>query len=210
MSPQRQERLRETAHKRQFDLTVILENVHDPHNISAVMRSCDAVGIREIFVLYTDSRLTEERIQLGRKTSGGASRWMDVFLFETAEACIREVRKRYDRILATHLSAAAQDLYSLNLTQSTAFLFGNEHEGLSETALEYADGNFVIPMMGMTQSLNISVACAVTLFETLRQRKEVGFYDQHNPASPEQQEALLEDYTERHKQKIKQRKINLE
>ncbi|MCO6475302.1 MAG: RNA methyltransferase [Phaeodactylibacter sp.] len=207
MTPERRERLREVAFRRQAGLTVILENVHDPHNIGAVIRSCDSVGISEIFVLYTEPHLTEEHILVGKKSSGGARKWVDVHYYTSPEDCFRRVKEKYGRILATHLGEAAVPLHSLRLTQPTALLFGNERDGVSETALAYADGNFAIPQMGMAKSLNISVACAVTLYEALRQRLEAGMYGKDNPLPEKEKLALFEEYLERSDKKNTNRRV---
>jgi tRNA (guanosine-2'-O-)-methyltransferase len=195
------ERLKSVAFRRQPDLTVILENVHDPHNIGAVLRSCDSVGIREVYVLYTEPQLDEGRLEIGRNASSGARKWIDIHLYENVEACFERVRQRYEHIWATHLGEQAVDLYDMDLTQSAALLFGNEHEGVSPLSLQYTTGNFQIPQMGMVQSLNISVACAVTLYEALRQRRAAGRYDAHNPTTAEEREALIADYFARHERK---------
>ncbi len=86
-------------------------------------------------------------------------------------------------------------------------MFGNERDGLSEMAMRYADGNFKVPQVGMVQSLNISVACAVTLYESYRQRLQKGFYDEHPPLSPGEQRQLLDEYFRRHEDKIKGEKV---
>lgn len=205
MTPERRQRLREVAFRRQGDLTVILENVHDPHNIGAVIRSCDAVGIPEIFVLYTEPHLTEEHILIGKKSSGGARKWVDVHYYTDMEECFRHVKKKYGRVLATHLGEAAEPLYNLGLTRPLALLFGNERDGVSRAALAYADGNFAIPQMGMAKSLNISVACAVTLYEALRQRQAAGMYGENNPMPEPELLALFEEYLERSDQKNRNR-----
>ncbi len=191
MNPSRERRIREVIRRSQPDLTVVLENVHDPLNISAVMRSCDAVGVREIFVIYTERYLKQRRLKLGKKTSGGAFKWIDVYLFEDLGECFRRVRERYGRILTTHLGAESISLYDLDLTQPTALVFGNEDEGVSLEAAAMADGNFLIPQVGFTESLNISVACAVSLFEARRQRALAGYYDDKPRLPPEQQEHLF-------------------
>ncbi len=191
MNPARERRIREVIRRSQPDLTVVLENVYDPLNISAVLRSCDAVGVREIFVVYTEHYLEKHRLKLGKKTSGGAFKWIDVYLFEDIDDCFRRVRERYGRILTTHLGTPSALLYELDLTQPTALVFGNEDEGLSPEAVAMADGNFAIPMAGFTESLNISAACAVTLFEALRQRQLAGYYDDKPRLSAEQQELLF-------------------
>jgi tRNA (guanosine-2'-O-)-methyltransferase len=197
MEASRVQKIRDLVQNRQFDLTVILENVDDPHNIGAVLRSCDSVGIREIFVLYTRPGLQNHKLELGKRTSAGSRKWIDVYLYREVETCMEHVRRNYAHIYATHLAHDAKSLYELNLTDSVALLFGNEAEGLSDLALRHADGNFVIPQVGMAQSLNVSVACAVSLYEAYRQRMLLGKYGVGNPADPAQQAALLDDYFRR-------------
>ena len=177
-------------HKRQNDLTVVLENVFDPHNISAVMRSCDAVGIQEVYVLNT--RIPRHK-KWGARSSSSAAKWLSIYQFEDTAECFNELRKKYSRILTTHLATDASDLYSLDLTQSVALVFGNEHSGVSEEIIKLADGNFVIPQSGIIRSLNISVACAVTLYEAFRQKRNAGHYDQAK-INGKQMEGLLEEW----------------
>lgn len=175
--PQRLERFQSVIRKRQYDLTVILENVHDPHNIGAVLRTCDTVGINEIFVIYTDERLSRQGLEIGLKSASGAKQWIKVNYFEDVDECFKEVRKRFKSVYATKLDEGAKNLYDLDLASSVALLFGNEHKGLTENAMKHVDGNFIIPQHGFVQSLNISVACAVTLYEAQRQRLIKGKYD---------------------------------
>ena len=207
MTPERLEKFKKVVRQRQVNMTVVLENVHDPHNIGAVLRSCDAVGIRELYLLYSVPELTPKEIVVGHQTSSGARKWVDVHLFKDVAACFRQIRKNYDKICGTHMSAAAKSLYDLDMTESIAFLFGNEKEGLTEEALRHCDGNFLIPMKGMVQSLNISVACAVTLYEALRQREQKGFYDRQPLISPQEEATLLANYIERHETKWKGRRV---
>lgn len=207
MTEQRRARLREVAYRRQRNFTVILENVHDPHNISAVMRSCEAVGISDLYILYTEKHLQEDYLTLGKKSSAGSRKWLDVHYYTQLDNCFAAVRANYDFIYATHMAKDAVSLHDLDLTQSVALLFGNEHDGVSEEALQHVDGNFLIPQMGMVQSLNISVACAVSVFEGLRQRLAAGFYGENNPTAPEQQEAIFQDYVQRHEQQVKGKKV---
>ncbi len=176
LTQNRQSKFKSTISNRQINLTVVLENVHDPHNIGAVMRSCDAVGINEIFVLNT-TVLTKKQVLRFGKSASGAMRWVDLHYFDNVEECLSLVKEKYKRIYATHLGEESKDLYSLNLTDPIALMFGNEHDGITDESLEFCDGNFTIPQFGMVQSLNISVACAVTLFEALRQRRIAGLYD---------------------------------
>jgi len=175
MTPERRAKLESVLSKRQNDITVVLENVFDPHNISAVMRTCDAVGIQEIYVLNT--RIPRHK-KWGTRSSSSAAKWLTVYQFEDAETCLSELRKKYSKILTTHLSNDALNLYKIDLTQPVALVFGNEHSGVSEEIRHLADGNFIIPQAGIIRSLNISVACAVTLYEAYRQKTIAGHYDQ--------------------------------
>jgi tRNA (guanosine-2'-O-)-methyltransferase len=175
MTPERTDRLETVLSKRQPDLTVVLENVFDPHNISAVMRTCDAVGIQEIFIL--NHKIPPHR-KWGAKSSSSAAKWLTIHQFTDATECFNAVRKNYTKIYTTHLSSDAVSLHALNLTQSVALVFGNEHSGVSDEIIAMADGNFIIPQVGIIKSLNISVACAVSLYEAYRQKEIAGHYNQ--------------------------------
>lgn len=172
----RAEKLKVLAANRQQTLTVILENIYDPHNLGAVLRTCDSVGIAEIYALYTVESPDELKKISGHKSSSGSKKWVDVHIFDDAEACFSAVRKKYEKVYGTHLGTDSVGLYDLRLDNSVALLFGNEHRGISEEALALVDGNFIIPQSGLTKSLNISVACAVSLYEAKRQRIIAGMY----------------------------------
>jgi len=180
MTPERRERLLSVLNKRQNDLTVVLENVFDPHNISAVMRTCDAVGIQDLYVLNT--KIARHK-KWGAKSSSSAAKWLTIHQFTDAGACFAALRAKYARILTTHLSSDAVQLYDIDFTGSIALVFGNEHSGVSDEIRAMADGNFIIPQVGIIRSLNISVACAVTVYEAQRQKRNDGHYDQ--PRLPE-------------------------
>lgn len=173
MTPERTERLTSVLNKRQPDLTVVLENVFDPHNISAVMRTCDAVGIQDIYIL--NHKIPPHR-KFGERSSSSAAKWLTVHQFTDAVECFAALRKNFKKIYTTHLSTDAVGLYELNLTESVALIFGNEKLGVSEEIIAMADGNFIIPQVGIIKSLNISVACAVTLYEAFRQKNNAGHY----------------------------------
>jgi len=174
MTPERKSRLEFVLSKRQSDITIVLENVFDPHNISAVMRTCDAVGVQEVYVLNT--KIPRHK-KWGPKSSSSAAKWLTVHQFENAEECFTHLRKKYSKILTTHLSSDAVNLYDINFTEPLALVFGNEHSGVSEEIRKLADGNFIIPQVGIIRSLNISVACAVTLYEAYRQKSVAGHYN---------------------------------
>ena len=172
----RQERVAAVLRRRQPDLTLVLEDVHDPHNVSAMLRTCDAVGIGTIHLVYTNEIVPEEGF--ARTTSAGAAKWVATERHASIAACYAVLRAQGLRIVATALAPTSQDLYATNLRAPIALVFGNEMRGVSADALAAADGSLIIPMMGMVESLNVSVACAVTLFEALRQRRAAGDYAQ--------------------------------
>jgi tRNA (guanosine-2'-O-)-methyltransferase len=174
MTNERAARIRNVLDHRQPDLTVLLENVHDPHNISAVMRSCDSVGIQEIYILNT--RISKHA-KFGKKSSASAANWLTIHQFDNTEECFTVLKQKYTHILATHLGEESKSLYEVDLTAPVALVFGNEHSGVSEEVLKLCNGNFIIPQVGMVQSLNISVACAVSLYEAFRQRHMKGFFE---------------------------------
>jgi tRNA (guanosine-2'-O-)-methyltransferase len=194
MTPERREKLLKVLSNRQPNLTVVLENVFDPHNISAVMRTCDAVGIQEVFILNT--KIPRHK-KWGAKSSSSAAKWLTVHQFENAGECFSSLRKRYSKILTTHLSSDAIGLYEINMTEPIALVFGNEHSGVSDEIRALADGNFIIPQVGIIQSLNISVACAVTLYEAFRQKNIAGHYNRDNMDHVMKQELLKEWEIER-------------
>lgn len=197
MNPSREQKIRSVISQSQPDLTVVLENIFDPLNISAVLRSCDAVGVREVFVVYTRQYLDKRGLVLGKRTSGGTFKWTDVYVFEDLEECFRRVKQRYGRVLATlPPGEGVSSLYEHHLAEPTALLFGNEDEGVSPAALALADGTFTIPQSGFAESLNISVACAVTLFEAKRQRTERGFYSTNPRLTTDQQEQLFDRWAD--------------
>ncbi|MBS1782098.1 MAG: RNA methyltransferase [Bacteroidetes bacterium] len=175
MTPERRNRINHVLNCRQPDLAIVLENVFDPHNIAAVMRTADSVGVQDVYVLNT--KIAQHK-KFGIKSSASSANWLTIHAYDTVEACFAELRNKYQKIFATHLEVTSKSLYELNLTESVALVFGNEQCGVSDEALQWCDGNFIIPQVGMVKSLNISVACAVSLYEALRQREIVGMYAQ--------------------------------
>ncbi len=188
MTPERTNRINSVLRNRQGNLAIVMENVHDPHNISAVMRTCDAVGIQDIYVLNT---IIPPHGYFGVRSSSSAAKWLTVHQFGDTRTCFEALRKRYDRIYSTHLGVDSVSVYDINFTGSVALVFGNEHQGVSEESIRLSDGNFIIPQVGMIQSLNISVACAVTIYEAYRQKKIAGDYDHPDITHPDAQALKL-------------------
>jgi len=191
MTPERTEKVTRVLNYRQSGLVMVMENVHDPHNIAAVMRTCDAVGVQDLFIITT---VMPTYKQFAKRSSASAAGWLTIHQYESTAECMAAVRQKCDKIYATHLGVASESLYDLDLTQKVAFVFGNERDGVTEDCLKYCDGNFIIPQVGMVQSLNISVACAITLYEAFRQRKNAGLYDGTAKLPEAQWNALAKDW----------------
>lgn len=174
MTPQRRERLLSILNERRTDITVVLENVEDPRNISAVLRTCDSVGIQDIYILTTKVTLPE---RFSYKSSRSAEKWLTIHRFSDVKTCFLQLQASYSKIMSTHLSEDAVSLYQIDFTlDSFAIVFGNEKTGISDEVLAYCNGNFMIPQVGAIKSLNISVACAVTVYEAFRQKSVAHHY----------------------------------
>lgn len=172
MTAQRLERLRSTLDRRQPDLGVMLDQVHKPHNLSAILRTCDAVGAFRAHAVTARGKLSAHR-----HSSAGAGQWVEVVTHASLEEGIAAVRAEGFQVYAAHLSERAVDYRELDYTRPTVLLLGAELWGVSETGRELADGHVMIPMFGLTESLNVSVAAAVMLFEAQKQRLQAGMYD---------------------------------
>lgn len=172
-SENRTVRMENTLANRQPGLVLVLENVHDPHNLGAILRSCDAVGVMRVMMVYYIESLPE----IAKTSASGALKWLNFENFRSIQSCYESLKKDGFQILATKIEPTAKELYSYDLTVPTAIVLGNEHRGISKEAAEGADGLLYIPMKGMVESVNVSVASAICLFETMRQRKSKGMYD---------------------------------
>ncbi len=187
----RGERIDDVLRRRQPTLTVVLEDVHDPHNASAVLRSCDGVGVLDVHLVYVHEEPPQK--SLGRSTSASAAKWIRLHQHESIEACFGVLREQGFTIAATALEPDSRDFYSLDLTKPTALVFGNEMRGVSEAAIAGSDMTVYIPMQGMVESLNISVSCAVSLYEAMRQRAAAGMFDEPQLGEAERV-AIREDW----------------
>lgn len=167
------EKIVRVATARQFSLRVVLENIHDPHNVSAILRSCDAVGVSQVDLLYT----IESFPKISKVSSASSKKWVKQRRFNNTNDCVNTLRNEGFKIFATILSEDAENIYDLDLTEKIAIVMGNEHRGISEDMSNGVDKHIYIPMRGMIQSLNVSVATAVTLYEAQRQRMEKGMYE---------------------------------
>lgn len=173
---------------RQFSLRVVLENIHDPHNVSAIFRTCDAVGVPKVSLIYNQEKFPK----IGKKSSASAFKWVEKENFKSVKECYDYLHANGFQIYATSIDNDSQNLYDIDLTKKVAIILGNEHRGVSEEAKNLADKKFFIPMFGMVQSLNVSVASAVTLYEALRQRLLNNMYSKSELLQPELEEKILE------------------
>ena len=169
----RKNKIISVAKARQNSLSVILENIHDPHNVSAIFRTCDAVGVPKVGLIYN----IEEFPKIGKKSSASAFKWVEKEKYNSIKECYNALHSNGFKIYASALSEDAINLYDLDLTKKVAIVLGNEHRGVSSEAAKLADEKFIIPMHGMVQSLNVSVAAAVILYEAMRQRMGKGKYE---------------------------------
>ncbi|ENA1774592.1 tRNA (guanosine(18)-2'-O)-methyltransferase TrmH [Yersinia ruckeri] len=189
MNLQRYVRICEMLATRQPDLTVCLEQVHKPHNVSAVIRTADAVGIHQIHAIWP----TTEMYTL-LSAAAGSNSWVQVKTHPDIGDAVQHFKSQGMQILATHLSDKAVDFREIDYTRPTCILMGQEKTGISKQALVLADQDIIIPMIGMVQSLNVSVASALILYEAQRQRQNAGMY--HRASSmltkDEQQRLLFE------------------
>jgi len=186
------EKIKWVVSKRQPSLQVVIENICDPHNVSAIFRTCDAAGVPKVSLIYN----IEKFPKIGKKSSASAYKWIERDKYKLVDECYHQLRKEKFVIYASSLNPDSRNLYELDLTKKTAIVFGNEHRGLSKEAEELADERFYIPMYGMVQSLNVSVSAAITIYEALRQRSLKGLYEKSELTSKELKK-LIDEWSEK-------------
>lgn len=189
MNERRYRRICQMMAMRQPDLTLCLEEIHKPHNVSAIVRSADAVGVHQIHAIWPD-----QQMRLSVSSAAGSNSWVKIISHQSTEDAITQIKSQNMQVLATNLSEHAVDFREIDYTRPTCIMMGQEKKGISQQALTLADSHIIIPMAGMVQSLNVSVACALILYEAQRQRQQAGMYErEYSLLSPhEQQEWLFE------------------
>ncbi|MGS2723302.1 tRNA (guanosine(18)-2'-O)-methyltransferase TrmH [Porticoccus sp. GXU_MW_L64] len=187
MTPERFQRIVAVLNKRQPDLTVITDDVHKGQNLSAIVRTCDAVGIPEIHAVYSKG---EYRPHTG--TAMGSQKWVHANIWPTVAEPIETLKAQGFQIIAAHLSDKTVDFRQVDYCKPTALLLGAEREGVSDTALRGVDQEITVPMLGMVESFNVSVACAIILSEAQRQRQAAGFYHRRRLPDPQYRKTLFE------------------
>ena len=186
MTERRRARIEQVLGHRQKDLTLVLANIHDPHNVSAIYRSCDAFGVAWVHLYYTTCAFPA----LSKKTSASARKWVDTVRHDDRESLFAALRARPCQVLATSCTPSARPVGDYDFTKPTAIIMGNEHAGVPEELIPHVDGEVYIPMFGMIQSFNVSVAAALMLAEASRQRREAGMYERMTWTDEEYAERL--------------------
>ena len=187
MTPERLERINTMLDKRQPDLTVCMEGLHKSHNLAAVVRTCDAIGISDVHAVWKS-----EEAEVRGGSAAGSQNWIDVHNYHKTADAIAALKAQGMQVLVTNLSDTAVNFTEIDYTKPTAIILGQEKFGTSEEALKLADQHIVIPMVGMVQSLNVSVACSVVLYEAQRQRDAAGMYDKPRLSNERRQRTLFE------------------
>lgn len=192
ISEERQERMKQVLSQRLRALTIVLDDVFDPHNISAVLRSCDAFGIQDVHVLEIS-----ETFSVNSAISHKCEKWLSIHRWNSYETCLSELKEKGFRTCATCFSPDAIPLHDVPLDKPVALVFGNEHRGVSSDTLTHCDCNVIIPMFGFVESLNISVAAAVAmsaLSQAIRARDDMSAY-----LTEKEQSALYAEWIEMHR-----------
>jgi tRNA (guanosine-2'-O-)-methyltransferase len=181
----------EVISKRQKHLTLVLENLHDAHNVSAVLRTAESVGIDKVYLIYDGA---EKFPRISKVSSASAKKWVEIVRHTSVKECFKDLKKQKFKIYSTHMAEDSENtsLYELDLCKKVALVFGNEHRGVSEEAKQLSDSNFLIPMVGLVQSLNVSVSVAVCVYEAMRQRLEAGMYEKSAYTKAELKKKLTE------------------
>ena len=187
MTPERYQKLRTILARRQPDLTLLADEVHKPHNLAAIIRTCDAVGIPKVHLCDPDIHARQLR---GR--SMGSNRWVEVEQYDNVVTAGKKLKQSGFKIIAAHFSDKAKLYHEIDYTGPCALLMGAEKKGVSQEGAELADEHVIIPMQGMVQSFNVSVAAAIILMEAQRQRQAAGLYNQNRIPSEEYNTTLFQ------------------
>ena len=187
MTPERLQRINQMLDHRQPDLTVCMEGVHKNHNLAAVVRTADAIGVSDVHAVWKN-----EQMRVSGGSAAGSQNWIKVHNYDQTKDAINALKAQNMQVLVTNLSETAVDFREIDYTKPTAIILGQEKFGASEQALAMADQDIVIPMVGMVQSLNVSVAAALVLYEAQRQRQVAGMYDKQHLDEAACQKMLFE------------------
>lgn len=191
ISEKRLAKFKKVARQRQSGLALVLEDIHDPHNAAAILRTCDGLGIQDVYFIFEKEKAYNPK-KVGKVTSSSANKWLTFHIYRSTKECFRELKKQKYEICATTLRPGAEDVTAADLTaKKIALVVGNEHRGISETAAALADRLLYFPMQGFVESFNVSVSAAIFLYEIVRQRGGRRSYSKKEAAK------LLADFKKR-------------
>lgn len=188
LTPERQARIRSAVELRTCNVVPVLENIYDRGNVSAVLRSAEAMGYQCAHVIEIG-----EKFKSANRVTQGADKWLDVKRWKSTVECTRELKAKGFQILATHLDERAKPIGEMDFSKPTAIVFGNEKDGISQEMIAEADQTIIIPMHGFVQSFNISVAAAIGLYHIYMERMRV--LGHHGDLSEEEKEILRAEFS---------------
>jgi tRNA (guanosine-2'-O-)-methyltransferase len=179
MTPEREKRIASVMARRQKDLHLIMENVDDTHNVGAILRSCDAVGVGTVHFIYPEGRQPRMR-ELRTKAAASAAKWLEMKKWTSVADCVASIRASTPgvRILVATLSDQGKAPWDWDLASPCAIAVGNEHAGPTAELVAASDAVITIPMQGFVESFNVSVATSICLAEAMRQRLLKGKYSE--------------------------------
>jgi tRNA (guanosine-2'-O-)-methyltransferase len=187
MTPERFARIKETLNRRQPDLAVVTDEVHKAHNLSAIIRTCDAFAVPKVHAIWP-----YDNYRTFRGKAKGSQNWVDVDTYRTTEDAISPLQNQGFKVCLEKFSERAIAFRSYDFPPPTAILMGKELTGVTDIAADMADEHLTIPMLGMVQSFNVSVAAALLLSEAERQRSLKGMFDERRISDEDYERLLFE------------------
>jgi tRNA (guanosine-2'-O-)-methyltransferase len=174
-SEARQEKIDKVLENKQPNLQLFLDDVHNSHNLSAILRSCDATGVLSLY--YTNPN--NQNLKIHKTITQGTQRWVEHTKIHNKKKVelLKQIHKEGFQLITTHLDEKSVNFRTIDYKQPTMIIMGNEKEGVSKEILAISDKNIIIPMKGMVQSINVSVATALIIYEAQRQLEINGNYD---------------------------------
>jgi tRNA (guanosine-2'-O-)-methyltransferase len=195
LSTKRLNRFKEVIANRQAGLVLVLEDIHDPHNAAAILRTCDGLGIQDVYFIFAQEKPYNPK-KVGKVTSSSANKWLNFHIFNSTKDCLKELKKQKYQVYATILNKDAIDATICAFTDSRmALVVGNEHRGISPEMIAGADKLIYLPMKGFVESFNVSVSAGLFLYEIIRQRMQADKKEYH--LSAKEQAKLLADFKKR-------------
>ena len=188
MTQERFQKIKKVLDKRQPDLTLIMDQVHKPHNLAAIIRSCDAMGLCNVYGISN----SKKNINTQLKAASGSNHWVKFYIQKNLNSLYYNLKKEGHTLYLANRSSKAMNFREVDYTKPSTIILGSELDGVSKEAFQLADYEIMIPMYGMVDSLNVSVANALILFEIQRQREKSGFYKKRRLPIEEYQRLLFE------------------